>query len=155
TLSGDRSARPSGSLSLLYRQCRESLARAGSTETRAGRRIETCAVRLAFDLSRIKPEAAIADVDRLGAMGTDIEVGVHRSRRVQHRESFAPRAKRETNRSAPAQLGELEQLHLVGTQGISRPPARRLAARAITNSRSESRFKWPRASGGPGPDSAS
>src|SRR5207248_620298 len=109
---------------------RERASVAGASGAGAGRRIEAGAVGLALDLSRLQPEAAVAHVDRLEAMGADVEIGANGSGRVQHRESFLPFLPQpEPDRALRPQLDEVEQLHFAGTQGISLPPARRLAAR--------------------------
>src|ERR1700724_2065868 len=110
---------------------------------------------LALDLSRGQPEPSVAHVHGLRAVGADIQTGPHRAGRVADRESLAPWTDGEPHRLPGPEVCKVEQLHFVGTQGISRPPARRLAARAITKSRSESRFMYASTSWGTGALSAS
>src|SRR5262249_50943255 len=120
---------------------------AGAAAAGAGEWIESRAVGLALDLAAAEEEPPVADVDREGAVGTAVHPGTDLGAHAD-RESFgAPGGKREPDRIALLKLGEHEELHVEGFQGISRPPARKLAARAMVNSRSDRRFRYDRTSG--------
>src|SRR5205823_6418951 len=124
---------------LLDAESRQAASQTGATRARARRRIEPRAVRLTLDLAGGEPQASVSDVDRLRAVRADVQVRADAAARVADGEPLEP-SQRKAQRLARAQVRQLEQLHLDGTHGISRPPARKLAARAMTKSRSESRL---------------
>src|SRR5712691_3837119 len=131
---------PGGAVVLFDGERLEGVAVAGAAEAGAGCRIEAGAVGGALDLAGCVVKAAVAQVDRLRAVRADIQVRPQDSVGGAEGEGFAPVVDGKAHR--PARGGQLRQRgHFFGVQGISRPPARRLAARAMTKSRSERRFR--------------
>ena len=106
---------------------------------------------VAFDFAEGIEEAAVAQVDGLRPVGAEIDPGAHgavdsavgEAFQGERPETVTDGRQGKAEGSARRQVAQIEQLRhgLGATHGISRPPARRFAARASTKRRSERRFK--------------
>src|SRR5438105_2306053 len=145
TYSGLLFLTPRRAVAHLEVQRRQRAAVAGASGARAAGGIEARAVRVALDLAGVGPQLSVADVHGLQPVGADIDIRADRSVGCAHRESLDALIDGKAHRRAGEKRRQLEQLHFA-IQGISRPPARRLAARAMVNNRSERRLMYASAS---------